>query len=358
MAWVRTDFPVGTPVLSKRQLPDVTSSLRGVDGARRSGSLRIRCAVQSTVTTNADTCLGFGGGETTPRIVIRQGDWEQVADTELRTLPDGRHEAVWVVNPRASSFDFAFCYPYLPDDLAHTLAECSGYWHEDAIGVTQKGRPLTRLANAFGNEPAQAAGIYVIARQHAGETPGSWVLDGLLRHAQRALDPAQILLWAVPFAHLDGVVEGDYGKDPFPTTSTGHGRARRCATRCSCRETCTLGAPLPPSGRSRPAWSPEPPRRRAPTSICRDPRAPRAREATRAAAYIREPSRRFIREQPDVQATLPLAGAMAASWASRLGHWLSSLCLETPLNSREGALSRGLSRVGRRAARGAGGLHS
>ena len=46
--------------------------------------------------------------------------------------------------------------------------------------------------------------------------PGSWVLDGLLRHAAQALDPSQLLIWVTPFAHLDGIVQGDYGKDPFP----------------------------------------------------------------------------------------------------------------------------------------------
>lgn len=343
---VRTDFPGGnacaieTTALPERDVVRFAADPRGGTEALWFWVRIEGCAGRPVelVLTNADTCLGFGGGGRTTRPVYRyaRGDWERVADTELRTLPDGRHEAVWVVNPRASSFDFAFCYPYLPDDLAHTLAECSGYWHEDAIGVTQKGRPLTRLANAFGNEPAQAAGIYVIARQHAGETPGSWVLDGLLRHAQRALDPAQILLWAVPFAHLDGVVEGDYGKDPFPHD------LNRAWTRPPMRHEVLVVQ------RDLARWA-----RRCHPAVVLDLHGPGAAEtegayfhlprpsrpaehveATRAAAlYIRErlPAE-FIREQPDVQATYASRWSDGGILGSHVWDTLAipSLCLETP----------------------------
>jgi predicted deacylase len=53
-----------------------------------------------------------------------------------------------------------------------------------------------------------------MARQHAGETSGSWVLDGFLRAA--AKDGDGPLIWAVPLADIDGVSEGRYGKDQFP----------------------------------------------------------------------------------------------------------------------------------------------
>lgn len=62
-------------------------------------------------------------------------------------------------------------------------------------------------------------GLYILARQHAGETLGSWILDGLLRRIAELGDAAP-LTWAVSFVDADGVAdgvaEGAYGKDRHP----------------------------------------------------------------------------------------------------------------------------------------------
>jgi hypothetical protein len=94
------------------------------------------------------------------------------------------------------------------------LSETSGYWEPAEIGVSQGGRPLIRLSN-YGAAGDRATGVYVIARQHAGETPGSWVLDGFLRKIASFGGDAP-LVWAVPLADIDGVEEGAYGKDRYP----------------------------------------------------------------------------------------------------------------------------------------------
>ena len=101
-------------------------------------------------------------------------------------------------------------------DLEVTRASGRDYWQLDTIGVTAGGRLLPRVSNSYGVAEDSAPGVYLIARQHAGETPGSWVLDGLLRRAVEAVNANDLIIWAVPFANMDGVVDGDYGKDPFP----------------------------------------------------------------------------------------------------------------------------------------------
>jgi hypothetical protein len=55
----------------------------------------------------------------------------------------------------------------------------------------------------------------MIARQHAGETPGAWILDGMLEHFSRNPNN-RLLIWSIPFADIDGVEGGYYGKDRFP----------------------------------------------------------------------------------------------------------------------------------------------
>jgi predicted deacylase len=114
-----------------------------------------------------------------------------------------------------SAVDVAACYPYGQDAFEKLLQTTNGRYQQDVIGVSQGGRPLVRLANDYGEAGAERVGIYVIARQHAHEVTGGWVLDGILRELADSGNRAP-LVWAVPFAHIDGVVEGDYGKDSNP----------------------------------------------------------------------------------------------------------------------------------------------
>ncbi len=168
------------------------------------------------VLTNVDSCLGGAHNWQRAQPVWRQAGatWERLETGAVEILDDGRHQVVWHIQPSYDAFEVAFCYPYGLGDLEMTRAACGSYWELDLIGVTSRGNPLPRLANNYRGDGVP--GLYAIARQHAGEMPSSWVLDGLLRRAAQSLDPAQLLIWTTPLAHMDGVVEGDYGKDPFP----------------------------------------------------------------------------------------------------------------------------------------------
>ena len=160
----------------------------------------------------------LGGGEPrNMRPVMRpaHGDWERLGPGAAADLPDGRRNAEWVIDAPASYADIAFCYPYGMPEVDALARETKAYWRADTIGVSQGGRPLVRLSNAPGEPGSARPGLYLIGRQHSGETPGSWVLDGFLRHIATAGDKAP-LVWAVPLGNIDGVEQGDYGKDNFP----------------------------------------------------------------------------------------------------------------------------------------------
>jgi hypothetical protein len=109
----------------------------------------------------------------------------------------------------------AYCYPYGRPDVEALVRDSAGYWHADTIGVSQGARPLVRLSNDPGTPGGDRPGLYLIARQHSGETPGSWVLDGFLRHVASLGNKAP-LVWAIPLTNIDGIEGGDYGKDNFP----------------------------------------------------------------------------------------------------------------------------------------------
>jgi hypothetical protein len=143
------------------------------------------------------------------------GAWQRLPQGNLHPLPDGRTEVRWTVAPPRETLDVAVCYPYGTDEVRALVEETGDVWTIDTLGVSQAARPLMRLSNDYGEEGGDRPGLYLMARQHSGETPGSWVLDGFLR-AMSEPGAGAPLIWAVPLANIDGVVGGDYGKDNFP----------------------------------------------------------------------------------------------------------------------------------------------
>jgi len=160
----------------------------------------------------------LGGGQPAnfrPVMRIAGGDWQRTGAPELVELPDGRRQVVWTLNVAKRSLDFAFAYPYGREDVERLVKQTGCYWRVDTIGVSQGGRPLWRLTNDYGRAKGKRPGVYLMARQHSGEVSGSWVLDGVLRRFAELGDAAP-LVWAVPLANVDGIEQGDYGKDNFP----------------------------------------------------------------------------------------------------------------------------------------------
>ena len=142
------------------------------------------------------------------------GDWSRMGPGSVETTEDGRIRIAWELEAPVSFMDIAFCYPYGRPDLETLISDTDCYWRAETIGVSQCDRPIMRLSNDSGQEGGERPGLYFIARQHSAETPGSWVLDGVLRQLADCEDAP--LVWAVPLSNIDGVEQGDYGKDNFP----------------------------------------------------------------------------------------------------------------------------------------------
>ena len=163
-----------------------------------------------------DTLLGGGGdAESGFRPVYRteQTDWTRVDAVEPTNRADGRPVIGWDMPGGEGAIDVALCYPYGEAELTALLTDTA--LRPDVIGVSERGRPLVRVSNSYGDREASRPGVYCVARQHAGETPGSWVLDGFLREIAAAGEGAP-LVWAVPIVDPDGAAAGCYGKDRFP----------------------------------------------------------------------------------------------------------------------------------------------
>jgi len=141
--------------------------------------------------------------------------WSRLKQGEETRAPDGRREVSWLIPHPAPSTDIAFCFPFGIAEEQALVKRYPDYWQPAAIGASQDGRRIVRLSNTIGEPGSRQPGLYLIARQHAGETPGSWVLDGFLQHLAQ-IRKAGYIVWAVPLAAIDGIVRGHYGRDDFP----------------------------------------------------------------------------------------------------------------------------------------------
>ncbi len=158
----------------------------------------------------------LGGGDSHalhPVWHVDGADWRRLPAGVVEVLDDGRKVVRWqVARPRRHA-RLAACYPYRLDDLAECVAATG--LRCDTIGVSAEGRLMPRVCNRVDSVGSQRPGVFLLARQHAAESPGSWVLDGMLRAlAEVRDDDPQV--WALPFVDLDGVMEGRYGKNHWP----------------------------------------------------------------------------------------------------------------------------------------------
>jgi len=176
----------------------------------------VRCDLR-----NADQCLGPRRGWRTARPVFSPDGktWERVLQTEYveHTQDAGYFSfVVPVVGPRTY---VAYCYPYGGAELEQLLlripqaGEVSG-----VLCQSPEGRPVPYLRLG---EPQAYRSVWIIARQHAGETPASYTAEGVLE-LLAGLEPASLpslhdtAYYVVPMVDVDGVRHGRYGKDRPP----------------------------------------------------------------------------------------------------------------------------------------------
>ncbi len=175
---------------------------------------RIRCLLHF-IENLLGNSTGAGTAGLHPVYRTERQDWTRIESVERIEMPDGRILAGWTVPGDAGRVDVALSYPYGTSQRDELCRDLHGVFDAAPIGLTSAGHAISRLYNRAGAADDDTPGIYCLARQHAAEAPGSWVLDGFLRRMADGGDRAP-LVWAVPFADVDGVCSGSAGKDRFP----------------------------------------------------------------------------------------------------------------------------------------------
>lgn len=159
------------------------------------------------------------------RPVVREGtsgEWKRISKEDIVYDPQTLYFS-FHYTPQSDETYIAFCYPYQLSDLMNWVKkyEDNPYLKVQTLCKTLENRdyPILMIGDYESDTPKDL--ILLSARQHAGETPSSYVLEGLLSRllstdtiGSKLLEKAVFLV--MPLGNLDGVEEGRYGKDAPP----------------------------------------------------------------------------------------------------------------------------------------------
>src|SRR5690606_21037482 len=140
--------------------------------------------------------------------------WFRIASTRYE-----RGELIVDHTPERDSVYYAYFEPYSHErhlDLV-ARAEQSPHARVRRLGSTVDGRDLDLVVvgDEVSDEVPGRAPIWIIARQHPGETMAEWFVEGLLERLLDGADPVarklreQALLYIVPNMNPDGAVRGN-----------------------------------------------------------------------------------------------------------------------------------------------------
>ncbi|AYH43167.1 M14-type cytosolic carboxypeptidase [Azoarcus sp. DN11] len=136
--------------------------------------------------------------------------WFRVADTRYE---DG--QLIVEHAPEHGSVYYAYFEPYSYERHLDLVgwAEMSPFAQADSLGWTVEGREIDRIV--VGRATPGHRPVWVIARQHPGETMAEWFIEGLLERLLDAADPVarrireRAVLHIVPNMNPDGAIHGN-----------------------------------------------------------------------------------------------------------------------------------------------------
>lgn len=137
-------------------------------------------------------------------------NWFRVADTRYE---DG--QLIVEHAPERDSVYYAYFEPYSYERHLDLIAsvELSPFAAVDCLGGTVEGRDIDRIT--VGRAAPGQVPVWIIARQHPGETMAEWFIEGLLERLLDAADPIarrireRAVLHIVPNVNPDGAIHGN-----------------------------------------------------------------------------------------------------------------------------------------------------
>jgi hypothetical protein len=121
---------------------------------------------------------------------------------------------IYTFSEDESCVEMAFCFPYLLRDWQTFCADLDASYIRDTLCLSRKGRKVPLLRCQSKAEPARPL-VLITGRHHCCESGSGPTIEGLLIAWSEAA-ASQADLMAIPFVDLDGVEEGDQGKNRKP----------------------------------------------------------------------------------------------------------------------------------------------
>ncbi|QMT30603.1 M14 family metallopeptidase [Alysiella filiformis] len=147
-------------------------------------------------------------------------DYQAVASYDRQNwfrVPSRYENGVFTIEhtPLSNSIYYAYFEPYSEEQHLNLLGEAqgSGLCQIDDLGSTIQGRDINLLT--IGNQAQSDLKIWVIARQHPGETMTEWFMEGFLSRLLDHQDPTarallnQATFYVVPNMNPDGAFLGN-----------------------------------------------------------------------------------------------------------------------------------------------------
>ncbi|MGL6070987.1 M14 family metallopeptidase, partial [Craterilacuibacter sp.] len=140
--------------------------------------------------------------------------YDRVNWFRVPTLYDGQTLTIEHV-PLAGSIYYAYFEPYSYEQHLNLIgqAQSSGLCDVSSLGSSIEDRDIDLLT--IGHEVESDLKIWIIARQHPGETMAEWFIEGLLNRLLDPQDPTSRLLldsatfYIVPNMNPDGAIRGN-----------------------------------------------------------------------------------------------------------------------------------------------------
>lgn len=137
-------------------------------------------------------------------------NWFRVAGTRYE---DG--QLIVEHTPERDNVFYAYFEPYSYERHLDLIAsaELSPFAQVDCLGASVEGRDIDRIV--VGRAAPGRVPVWIIARQHPGETMAEWFVEGLLERLLNAADPVarrireRAVLHIVPNANPDGAIRGN-----------------------------------------------------------------------------------------------------------------------------------------------------
>lgn len=213
---ISSNFDSGNiEVVSIDEKGDIKLKIRKDTGAdflqwfhfRLSGALNKECNISIINAGEASYTDGWDGYNTAAS--YDKEEWFRIPTTYENGILNFK------VKPMQNSMYFAYFTPYSyhrHQELVHQ-AQMSYLCNLEVLGETYEGRDIDMLT--IGEESADKKKVWVIARQHPGESMSEWFMEGFLARLLDESDPVsrkaleKAVFYVVPNMNIDGAIAGN-----------------------------------------------------------------------------------------------------------------------------------------------------